>query len=160
MALPQEFAAVNVINLPLTPAKGRPNPLDRRGNMPKNLDVFSDRVTPNTPGPDRSEDPTMINYEVIKNALHEEIMGEYEKPREIRERTMLLVERFEDSDRFAVQRCANDLAEACRWEVNFQDGDMETVVAKLVAMLAGTVPWLERHGIVSATKTEWLRDFG
>ena len=44
--------------------------------------------------------------------------------------------------------------------MKFQDGDMETVVAKLVAMLAGLVPWLERHGVVSATKTDWLRDFG
>ena len=33
----------------------------------------------------------MLNYEVIKNALHEEIMLEYENPREIRERTKVLV---------------------------------------------------------------------
>jgi hypothetical protein len=122
--------------------------------MSQNLNAPSDCGTQDAPEPDRSADPAMKHYEDIRNALHEEIMGEYEDPREIRERTMLLVERFEHSDRFAVQRSANDLVEACRDEVELQDGDMEEVVAKLVAMLAGLVPWLERHGIVSATKVD------
>ena len=127
--------------------------------MPENLDAFSNPVTEDVTKPGRSEDPTMINYESIENALHDGIMGEYEDPREIRERTTLLVERLVYSDRFAVQRSANDLVAACRNELEFQDGDMEEVVAKLVAMLAGLVPWLERQGIVSPAKADFLRNF-
>jgi hypothetical protein len=125
--------------------------------MSRNDSMPSDCLTRDTPDSDRLEDPTMTNYEDIQHALHHDIMQEHDDPREIRERTILLVERFDHSDRFAVQRSANELVEACRIELELQDNNMQEVVAKLVAMLAGLVPWLERNGIVSPTKTDLLR---
>ena len=83
----------------------------------------------------------------FEEELQMEVMANSDTLDEIIAGTRQHLQAIGDGELFNVHNTARNLADAIRFEFEFQDNDMAIVVAKQSAMLELLIVWLTEHGV-------------